>query len=68
MKCVHAMENMDEKLRAACRSPTANLDQVLQVIYVWYDSRLLFTLLTTIFSEESMGAEPVQKKMKYLRT
>ncbi|KAI5059872.1 hypothetical protein GOP47_0024292 [Adiantum capillus-veneris] len=32
LKCVKAIETMDEKLRAACHSPAATLDQVLQVL------------------------------------
>lgn len=32
LKCVKAVEDMDEKLRAACHSPAATLDQVLQVL------------------------------------
>lgn len=32
LKCVKAVEIMDEKLRGACHSPSATLDQVLQIL------------------------------------
>ena len=57
MKCVHAMEKMDEKFRAACRSPAANVDQVLHVSnsVLFVLVKLLFSMLTIVFVQRSRG-------------
>lgn len=57
LKCVKAVEIMDEKLRAACHSPAATLDQVLQVL-----NGLLLD-----FEQNTFGPTKWKKMAKFLQ-
>ncbi|MCO5582076.1 hypothetical protein L7F22_035967 [Adiantum nelumboides] len=57
LKCVKAIETMDEKLRAACHAPGATLDQALQVL----------NGLLVEYEQNTFGATKWKKMAKFLQ-
>ncbi|KAH7284894.1 hypothetical protein KP509_33G001500 [Ceratopteris richardii] len=57
LKCVKAVEIMDEKLRAACHSPAATLDQVLPIL----------NSLIVEYEQNTFGSTKWKKMAKFLQ-
>eukprot|EP00249_Psilotum_nudum_P023424 c28867_g1_i1 orf=314-3514(+) len=57
VKCSKAVESIDEKLRAACHSPAATLDQVLQVL----------NELVAEYEKSTLGPAKWKKLVKFLQ-